>query len=165
MNVNLILQVILNTLLIFTALIIYTRIVGLRSFSKMTPIDFAMTIAIGSMLATTILSNKTDFLNGALSIAAVFLLQLINSNLRRLFPKLKSAMENSPYLLMENGVFLEENLKKTNVTKSDIYGKLREANALDLEKVKAVVFEPTGDISVLHGDSELDSCLLESVKR
>lgn len=46
--------------------------------------------------------------------------------------------------------------------------KLREANVLDLSQVRAVVFESTGDIAVLHttdSDQELKDWLLEGVGR
>jgi len=44
-------------------------------------------------------------------------------------------------------------------------GKLREANVLRLSQVRAVVFETTGDISVLHttDNTELDKIIMEDV--
>ena len=76
-------------------------------------------------------------------------------------------MTNSPILLMENGTILSGNLKKALVSQADLMGKLREANVLQLSEVKAVIFETTGDISVLHTDKELDvdSIIMEDVKK
>jgi uncharacterized membrane protein YcaP (DUF421 family) len=54
------------------------------------------------------------------------------------------------------------------VTKADLYSKLREANVIRFSQVKAVVFEATGDISVLHiGDEnmELEDEILKGVNR
>lgn len=45
---------------------------------------------------------------------------------------------------------INEHLKATKVTPDDIRAKLREANVTDLNQVRAVVLETTGDISVLH---------------
>lgn len=55
---------------------------------------------------------------------------------------------------MENGIPIDANLTKAGMTKGDLYGKLREANAYDLSRVLAVIVEPTGDVSVLHGDPD-----------
>ncbi|HBR55079.1 MAG TPA: DUF421 domain-containing protein, partial [Flavobacteriaceae bacterium] len=44
----------ITTLAIYIAVIIFTRIFGKRSFSKMSSFDFAMTVAVGSLIATTI---------------------------------------------------------------------------------------------------------------
>ena len=38
------------------------------------------------------------------------------------------------------------------------------ACSLRLENVQAVVFEQTGDVSVLHGDRELDAEVIEGVR-
>ena len=45
-------------------------------------------------------------------------------------------------------------------------GKLREANVLQLSQVKAVIFETTGDISVLHSEDQIDidAIIMEDVK-
>lgn len=58
---------------------------------------------------------------------------------------------------------LHDNLSKARVTEDDIRGKLREANILNYGQIRAVVLEQTGDISVLHGDADLDPALLSDV--
>lgn len=51
------------------------------------------------------------------------------------------------------------------VSQADLMAKLREANVLQLSQVKAVVFETTGDISVLHSEHSLqiDSIIMDDV--
>ena len=69
---------------------------------------------------------------------------------------------------MDGQTILHENLKKARVTESDLRSKLREANVLDLSQVRAVIFEATGDISVLHTseeDRELEDWLTKDVMR
>ena len=61
-------------------------------------------------------------------------------------------------------VGLDDALAASRVTRADVHAKLREANALDLSRVRAVVLETTGDISVLHGDA-IDPVLLDEVRR
>jgi len=72
-------------------------------------------------------------------------------------------MDNEPTLLMKGNKVFHENLKKCKVTESDLKAKLREANVIQLSEVKAVVFESTGDISVLHGsdDKSIDDWLMD----
>ncbi|MGB3801145.1 MAG: YetF domain-containing protein, partial [Lewinella sp.] len=75
--------------------------------------------------------------------------------------------ENDPVLLMDGSTILYDNLKKTNVSESDLIAKLREANVLRLDQVMAVVMETTGDISVLHqeGSEPIDDIILQGVQR
>lgn len=153
---------------IYIAVIIFTRIAGKRSFSKMSSFDFAMTVAIGSIIASTILSKSVSLLQGVVGLAIVYILQISAALLRR-FDFIQNAIDNSPLLLMDGEKILDDNLRKARVTESDLRSKLREANVIQLSQVKAVVFETTGDISVLHAstdsDIEIDDWLLDGVNR
>lgn len=159
------LAVFLSSVGIYFTVILFTRIAGKRSFSKMSSFDFAMTIAIGSVVGSTLLLASVNLINGIVGLASIYLLQQLVAFLRR-FPSFGDIVENKPFLLMKGQEVLEENLKKARVTKGDLRAKLREANVTQLSQVKAVVFETTGDISVLHGqeDQELEAWLMEDVK-
>ncbi len=140
------------------------RINGLRTFAKFTGFDFAITIAIGSIISASLMSTETKIIQGA--VAALIALQSLIAFLRKRSRTVQAIVSNKPILLMKNSEFLEENMRKGGVTKDDIYGKLREANVLSIKMVKAVVLESTGDVSVLHGniDADLDQTILSNVE-
>jgi len=134
-------------------IILLVRIVGLRSFSKMTNFDFVMTVAMGSLLAGASQSQQwTGFVQTATAMASLFAVQYGVSRLRRWSSRLDALVQNTPVLLMKDGVILQDNLRATRVAEEDLIAKLREANALNFASVRAVVLETTGNISVLHGD-------------
>ena len=86
--------------------------------------------------------------------------------LRARFSRFSHLVNNEPLLLMQGPSMLRANMQQAKVTEEDIWAKLREANVLNLAQVRAVVLETTGDISVLHGESEgvpLDAVLLTGV--
>lgn len=149
---------------IYVVVIIYTRIFGKRSFSKMSSFDFAMTVAIGSIIATTMLSSSVSLAQGGFGLLVVYVLQLSAAFCRR-FKIFTNAIDNTPLLLMDGEKILYENLKKARVTIGDIRAKLREANVTDRSEILAVVFETTGDISVLHSahKGDLEDWLLSDV--
>ncbi|MGI9173790.1 MAG: DUF421 domain-containing protein [Rhodothermales bacterium] len=149
-----ILAVILSAIGVYILVIALTRLAGLRSFSKMSSFDFVMTVAIGSIVASTVLLKDPPLFRAAFALAAVFGLQYGIAWLRERSSDFSSLVDNEPLLLMDGPNVLEENLKKARVTKDDLRAKLREANVLDLSQVRAVVLETTGDISVLHGEAD-----------
>ncbi|GAL72520.1 conserved hypothetical protein-putative membrane protein [Jejuia pallidilutea] len=53
---------------------------------------------------------------------------------------------------MWNGKMLHKKMKRCNVGEADLIAKLREANVHDFNEVKAVIFESTGDVSVIHNN-------------
>ncbi len=152
--------VVVSSIVIFIAVVAITRLNGLRTFSKMSSFDFSVTVATGSILAT-VAATSSSLTNGIIALGTIIGAQRLVARLRR-SGSLEQVVDNTPILLMHGSRVLEANMANARVTKSDLRAKLREANALDLDSVRAVVLETTGDISVLHGD-HLDPSLLEGV--
>ena len=145
--------------------VLLVRIVGLRSFSKMTNFDFVMTVAMGSLVAGA--AQATDWLAFAQTMAAMvglFATQFTIAAIRKRSDGIEDALSNDPVILMRDGQIIEAALAQTRVSHSDLMAKLREANVLDMGEVRAVVLENTGDISVLHGQ-HLDDVLLQGAGR
>lgn len=160
-------MVLISSVGIYIAVIIFTRISGLRSFSKMSSFDFAMTVAVGSVIATAILTEDPPLFQAIFALGVLYALQIGVAKLRGISPFMDQLVDNQPILLMKGPQMLDENLKSTKVTPDDLRAKLREANVTDFSQIKAVVFETTGDISVLHttdSSQVLDDKLLSNVK-
>jgi uncharacterized membrane protein YcaP (DUF421 family) len=154
------LVVVLSGIAIYVAVIAATRLVGLRSFSKMSAFDFAMTVAIGSIIATVITANAS-IVNGLLAVVTIYGLQYVVAWLRRQTNAI-GFVDNRPLLLMRDGVVLEDHLDLARISREDLRGRLRAASVRRVSEVRAVVLETTGDVSVLVGD-HLDEELLHGV--
>ena len=162
-----VLMVVLSTIGIYASVILFTRLAGLRSFSKMSGFDFAMTVAIGSIVASSILTQNPPLLQAVVALAMVYALQIGVAQLRKNTRIAEYLVDNEPLLLMVGTEMLRDNMRKVRVTENDLWSKLREANVIDLSEVHAVVFETTGDVSVLHGSPDgpaLDIELLTGVR-
>jgi len=138
----------LSVIGIYIAVIAFTRIFGKRSFSKMSSFDFAMTVGVGSLIATTALSKDVSLLDGMVGLFVIYLSQLTAALCRRWKP-FQKAIDNRPLLLMIDGQILDKNLLAARVSQGDLLSKLRENGVMDILDVKAVIFETTGNISVL----------------
>ena len=161
-----ILGVLLSVLGIYLVLILLTRWGGLRSFSKMSSFDFAITVAIGSLIASTVLTSSPPLLQSAVALAALYALQIGMAAIRARSEAVAGAVDNQPLLLMAGREVLHDNLRRSKVTEGDLRAKLREANVLSLDHIHAVVFEATGDVSVLHGEpgADFDPSILDGVR-
>ncbi|WP_432411285.1 DUF421 domain-containing protein [Rasiella sp. SM2506] len=160
-------KVLITILAIFSIIITITRISGLRTFAKISSFDFASTIAVGSILATIILNPGQSILKGGVALAGILLFQTVFTFLVRKVPLFEKLVTNKPLLIMEEGKILHDNLHSANLSEEDLIAKLREANVIDFDEVKAVVLESTGDVSVLHtnSDKKLMDRMLEGVRR
>ena len=145
--------------------ILLVRIVGLRSFSKMTSFDFVMTIAMGSLVANASQAGQLrDFLQACAGMGGLFLIQFLIAWFRKIWGGFGDIVQNQPLLLMRDGQIIDEALESSRVARGDLMSKLREANVLDMSQVRAVILETTGDVSVMHGD-HLAPIILEGVQR
>ena len=153
----------LSGLLMLLIVVAVVRITGLRSFSKMSSFDFAVTVAIGSILGSVVASGS-PIAQGALAVASLLAVQWgISPFRRRSFGS--KLVDNVPIMLVRDGQFIDEALTKARVTRSDVYAKLRQSNVHRMDEVIAVVLETTGDVSVIHGEGPLDAELYDNIRQ
>ena len=152
--------------LIYACVILYARLAGVRSFAKMSGFDFAMTIAVGSVIASTALSGSTPLPVGAAVLAVLFIMQWGIAKARQRWPGVSAVIDNEPILVFYEGEVLHDNLRRAAMSTGDLWSKLREANVLRRDHARAVIVETTGDVTVLHGDPsvELDPMLFRGVR-
>lgn len=152
-------------LAVYLVTIFLTRISGKRSFAKMSSFDFAMTVAVGALIGTSILSPSVPVLNGIIGLASLYFLQHVVGFLRR-YEAVDFLVTNKPVLLMKGPHVLKENLKKAHITENDLKARLRKANITSRDHILAVVFETSGEISVLHSgmEAEVEDWLMEGIK-
>lgn len=157
-----------SAVLIYAAVIALCRLQGVRSFAKMSSFDFAMTIAVGSVIASTALTPDPPVLRGLVVLIVLFTAQWLVAKARIHLPGASRAVDNQPILIMRGPDILHDNLARASMTQDDLRAKLREANVLQLDQVRAVVAEATGDVSVLHAndpDDTLNDALLKDVRQ
>lgn len=155
-----------SALCVFIAVIIFTRIAGLRSFSKLSAFDFAVTVAIGSLVASTVIAPDPSIELAIVALASLYVLQIGTAALRTHSSRFARLVNNEPLLLMDGAEILHDNLKVGKLTTDELTAKLREANVIEWSEIKAVILETTGNISVLHGSAgkKVDERLLENIR-
>ena len=66
----------------YAALVVLLRLSGKRSLAKMNAFDFVVTVALGSTLATVLLSKEVAPAEGALAFALLLFLQYVSRGSR-----------------------------------------------------------------------------------
>ncbi len=139
----------LSAAVFYAVLIGITRVAGLRAYSKMSGFDFPLTVAVGSIIASTILVPDPPLVRAALVMGWILLLQGGVAWLRSRFDRVRRLVDNEPVVLMREGRILEENMRKARVSLPELREKIREAGIHRLEHVGAVVLETTGNVNVI----------------
>ena len=150
----------LAAVLVYAALILFSRLVGPRSFAQMTAFDFAVTVALGAIVGATA-TDTARLPYGVIGLAVLFALRWIVAVGRQ--HGLNIVVDNTPLLVMLGSEILQEHLERAKLTEADLRQSLRQSGITRLEQVEAVVMERDGSISVLRSDLPVDPYLLRGV--
>ena len=154
-------EIIIMATIFYFSIIVILRSSGKRTLSNLNAFDFVVTVTIGSIAATTILSVDTTFVDGLVAIITLVLLQYIVAKLDVHFKFVSKVLKSDPTLVYYNGEYLKENMKKMRITEQDILQEVRLQAGSVIKNVDAVILESNGEISVI---SKIEYKELEDLK-
>jgi uncharacterized membrane protein YcaP (DUF421 family) len=135
--------------LAYIGLVLFLRASGSRTLSKLNAFDLVVTVALGSTLATIILSKDVALAEGLLAFAVLIALQYTVTWGSVRSSTFSRTVKSEPVLLVLRGEFLTGAMRRARVTEPEVYAVLRSQGVRDLEDVDAVVLESDGSLSVL----------------
>ncbi len=135
----------------YASLVIFLRISGKRTLTKLNAFDLVVTVALGSTLATVLLSKSVALVEGVLALALLIFLQFSIAWLSVRSPKFRQLVKSEPALIAHRGAFLDSAMMRERITREEILAALRSSNIGDISGVQAVVLETDGSLSVLGG--------------
>lgn len=138
--------------LAYIGLVIFLRISGKRTLTKLNAFDLVVTVALGSTLATILLSKDVSLLEGLTAFALLILMQYLMTFMAVRWKSFSQFIKSEPRLLYLNGSFLEEAMKKERISETEILQAVRNKGIGSLEKVKAVILETDGSLSIISGE-------------
>ncbi|MBI1296270.1 DUF421 domain-containing protein [bacterium] len=141
-------------ILAYFALVLILRISGKRTLSKMNAFDFVVTVALGSTLATILLSKDTALAEGILALVLLVGLQFVITWLSVRSNTVSYLVKSEPRLLLHNGEFLHNAMRAERVNEYEVLQAMRSQGISELDRVTSVVLETDGSLSILTGPSE-----------
>ncbi|MCW8196749.1 DUF421 domain-containing protein [Proteobacteria bacterium 005FR1] len=115
----------------------------------MNAFDLVVTVALGSTLATVLLSKDTTLAQGALAFALLIGLQFIVTWTSVRVGWVRRVVTGEPALLLYEGKPLPAALVRARVTSEELRSAVRGEGFPDLNIVHAVVLETDGSFSVI----------------
>lgn len=150
--------------LAYVSLVFMLRVSGKRTLAKMNAFDLVVTVAIGSTLATIVLSRSVALAEGLLALALLIGMQFAISWSSTRMPWLRRVVTGEPRLLLRDGTMLDEALRDARVTREEVRAAVRSSGIGALGDVAAVVLETDGSFSVIAGQPGAALSSLDGVK-
>lgn len=137
----------------YLALLVLLRGFGNRALAKMNAYDFVTTIALGSVLASAIVSKDIRLDSAVLSFSILLAMQRAVAWLSFHSKILQNALSNEPTLLVRDGRLLDASMRRECISKSDIEAAIRAQGHMKLSSVSAVILETDGSMSIIPKDN------------
>lgn len=135
--------------LAYLSLVTMLRVTGKRTLSKMNAFDLIVTVALGSVLATIILSKDVPLAEGVAAFGLLVSMQYIITWLSVRSRRVSRLVKSEPNLLLYKGRFLQEAMRRERVNEEEVHAAIRSQGVAFVEEVEAVVLETDGSISVV----------------
>jgi uncharacterized membrane protein YcaP (DUF421 family) len=142
-------RVVVVGVLAYLGVIVLLRISGKRTLAKMNAFDLVVTVALGSTLATILLSADVSYLEGLLALVALVGLQFVAAWVSTRWAAVRRLLKSEPVLLLRDGRLLDEVLRRQRVTTGEVRQAVRSQGMGSLTDVTAVVLETDGRFSVV----------------
>ncbi len=133
----------------YAGLVLVLRISGKRTLSKMNAFDLVVTVALGSTLATVLLSKDVALAEGItaflLLAGAQFAVTWTSLRSRRVRRWVKA----EPRALLRDGEMIAEALRDERVTADEVEAAIRASGHVDPVSIQLVMLETDGSLSVV----------------
>jgi uncharacterized membrane protein YcaP (DUF421 family) len=136
--------------LAYVSMVFLLRVSGRRTLSKMNAFDLIVTVALGSTLATVLLTKSVALAEGILAFVLLIGLQYVITWSSVRVRWVRQFVTGEPALLFYRGAFLREALRSARVTEDEVRASIRSAGLLAMQEVEAVVLETDGSFSVVR---------------
>lgn len=143
------LRVVVSVPLLYVAVVAFVRVSGKRTTSQMNSFDWIVTVAMGSLLASGMVSRSVPVADAVLAIALLLGLQFLVTKLVRRGGAVASLVRAEPRLLVRDGRFLPEALARERVSEGEVMSAVRGQGVTSLAGVAAVVLETDATLSVI----------------
>ncbi|WP_026533223.1 DUF421 domain-containing protein [Arthrobacter sp. H41] len=133
----------------YVTLVLVLRASGKRTLSQLNAFDFIVTVALGSTLATILLSSDVAWAEGLAALGLLAALQYLVAWISSHWPGARSFVTAKPVALVRDGELQHEELRRNRLTASEVRQAVRSTGSGDLSDVAAVVLETNGTMSVI----------------
>ena len=163
-DVNPFLETVIAGIIGYIAIVIFLRLSGKRTLAKWNSFDFVVTIALGSVLASILLSNKDAFGKGILGFALLVLFQYIITWISVRSSIIQKLIKSEPALLLFRGEMQREIMKRERIAEGEILAALRAKDISSVEDADAVILETDGSFSVITNIGNSSGSALKDVR-
>lgn len=137
----------IRTLIFYLALILLMRLMGKRQIGELQTTEFVTAMMLSDIAVLPITDNEIPLLHGLVPLITLACLEIVNSYICSISPRIRRFIEGRPILLLGKGKISRANLKRTRLSLDELLTEIRVAGHTDVNNIDWVVFERSGKLS------------------
>jgi uncharacterized membrane protein YcaP (DUF421 family) len=129
-------------------LVFIVRIVGRRPGKQMTPFEFVLIFFMGGLALTAMVGKEVSLTNALCQIMTIGLAHYLTALARSKSARFARLTDGTPLVLLENGHWRADTLKRMGIHDDDVMASARDAGLQALEEIDTAILERNGEISI-----------------
>lgn len=143
------LSITMRAIISLVTLFLVTKMLGKKQVSQLSLFDYVIGISIGNFAAEMTVNLDSNILHGTIAVIIFGLIAYIISIGTMKSILLRRFFSGVPTLIIEDGKFLKEGLKKVKFDINDFLEQAREQGYFDISEIAYAVMESSGKISIM----------------
>lgn len=141
-------SIIITAPLVYLGVILFIRISGKRSTAQMNNFDWVVTVAMGSLVGSSLVIENVTLIEALLAIGMLMVLQFVFTLGAARFDWVERLIKSNPRILF-NEDYCREAMTNERITESEIRSAVRERGVASLADIQWVVLESDATFSVI----------------
>jgi uncharacterized membrane protein YcaP (DUF421 family) len=148
-----VLEIALRTTSMLIYALLLMRLMGKRSLGQLSLFEFVLIIALGSAVGDPMFYPNIPLLHGMVVITVVVLIERFLIWVTNRSSKIEAVLEGRPLCLIVDGRFHLDGLKRSSLSRNEIYMELRLGGVEQVGQVKHCYLEINGKMSIFMFES------------
>ena len=144
----------IRTVILYAAVMIAMRLLGKRQIGQMEPSDLVALVMMTELAAIPMQDLDVPLVCGLVPVVTLVLIEMILSFLLIKKRRLRFWLADKPEIVVRNGRIDRERLIACRISLDELIGLLREQGENDVTALRYVIFEPSGNLSVIRDQGQ-----------
>ncbi|GGL84291.1 DUF421 domain-containing protein [Deinococcus aerolatus] len=149
------LEIVFRTAVIFLWLLLLLRMTGKRGLTQLSALELVIVIALGSAAGDPLFYPEVPLLHAMLALALVVAFQRILTRLVVRSERVETFVEGVPVELVRDGVFDLSALHRSNLSRDDLFERLRVEGVAQLGEIRRAYFEQDGNLTIFRHSGDV----------
>lgn len=144
----------LRTVIMYIVILAAVRIMGKRQISQLQTSELVVTLLISELAVMPIDKPDEPLARGLVPMLSLIVCEIIASLLMLKSGRFRKLVCGKPIVVIENGLILQEQMRKLRMSTEDLFEQLRQNGVFSLEEVAYAVIETNGMMSVARNPKD-----------